>query len=98
MTANKVWEFVHPDSLYTLQLVVLKIPNGNTLIDFGNLQSMGRGSVVVEVNSNNQILFEIEFTMVVTYIELRNLTGHFLLLLISITIIQVILVKYYIYY
>ena len=62
MTANKVWEFVHPDSLYTPTISsVQRLPNGNTLIDFGNLQSMGRGSVVVEVNSNNQILFEIEF-------------------------------------
>ena len=62
MTAEKVWEFVHPDSLYTPSIgSVQRLPNGNTLIDFGNLQSFGMGSVVTEVDSAANIVFQIEF-------------------------------------
>ena len=34
--------------------------NGNTLICFGNNQGIDRGSVITEVNSNNEIVFELE--------------------------------------
>ena len=62
MTAKKVWEFVHPDSLYTPSIGgIQRLPNGNTLIDFGNLQTAGRGSIVTEVDSNNQIVFQLEY-------------------------------------
>jgi hypothetical protein len=62
MTAEKVWEFVHPDSLYTPSIGgAQRLPNGNTLIDFGNLQWLGMGSVVTEVDSNNQIVFQLEY-------------------------------------
>ncbi len=62
MTATKVWEFVHPDSLYTPSISsAQRLPNGNTLIDFGNLQWLGMGSVVTEVDSNNQIVFQLEY-------------------------------------
>ena len=62
MTATKVWEFVHPDSLYTPSIGgVQRLPNGNTLIDFGNLQSLNIGSIVTEVDSNNQIVFQLEY-------------------------------------
>jgi len=62
MEATKVWEFVHPDSLYTPSIGgVQRLPNGNTLINFGNLQSAGMGSIVTEVDSNNQIVFQLEY-------------------------------------
>lgn len=62
MVATKVWEFVHPDFLYTPSIGgVQRLPNGNTLIDFGNLQYQGRGSIVTEVDSNNQIVFQLEY-------------------------------------
>ena len=62
MTATKVWEFVHPDSLYTPSISsVQRLPNGNTLIDFGNLQWLNLGSIVTEVDSNNQIVFQLEY-------------------------------------
>ena len=62
MTANKVWEFVHPDSLYTPSIgSVQRLPNGNTLINFGNLQWLNMGSIVTEVDSNNQIVFQLEY-------------------------------------
>ena len=62
MTATKLWEFVHPDSLYTPSIGgVQRLPNGNTLINFGNLQWMNMGSIVTEVDSNNQIVFQLEY-------------------------------------
>ncbi|MEC9209592.1 MAG: aryl-sulfate sulfotransferase [Bacteroidota bacterium] len=62
MTATKVWEFIHPDSLYTPSIGgVQRLPNGNTLINFGNLQWLNTGSVVTEVDSNNQIVFQLEY-------------------------------------
>ncbi|MEC7645881.1 MAG: aryl-sulfate sulfotransferase [Bacteroidota bacterium] len=62
MTATKVWEFVHPDSLYTPSISsVQRLPNGNTLIDFGNLQWLNLGSIVTEVDQNNQIVFQLEY-------------------------------------
>ncbi|MGY8988368.1 MAG: hypothetical protein ACKVG7_07405, partial [Flavobacteriales bacterium] len=36
-------------------------PNGNTLIDFGNLQWLNIGSIVTEVDTNNQIVFQLEY-------------------------------------
>ena len=62
MEAIQVWEFVHPDSLYTPSIGgVQRLPNGNTLIDFGNLQSLNIGSIVTEVDTNNQIVFQLEY-------------------------------------
>ena len=62
MEAKKVWEFIHPDSLYTPSIGgVQRLPNGNTLIDFGNLQLSNMGSIVTEVDSNNQIVFQLEY-------------------------------------
>ena len=62
MTATKVWEFVHPDSLYTPSTGgVQRLPNGNTLINFGNLQWQNTGSIITEVDTNNQIVFQLEY-------------------------------------
>ena len=62
MTAEKVWEFVHPDSLYTPSIGgVQRLPNGNTLITFGNLQSLNIGSIITEVDSNNNIVYQLEY-------------------------------------
>ena len=62
MTAEKVWEFVHPDSLYTPSISgVQRLPNGNTLIDFGNLQWLNIGSIITEVDTNSQIVFQLEY-------------------------------------
>ena len=61
MTAEKVWEFIHPDSLYCPSISgVQRLDNGNTLITFGNLQWMGKGSIITEVDQNNQIVFQLE--------------------------------------
>jgi len=60
-TATKLWDFVHPDSLFTPSIgSVQRLENGNTLINFGNNQIINRGSVITEVNTNNEIVFELE--------------------------------------
>ena len=62
MEVTKVWEFVHPDSLYTPSIGgVQRLPNGNTLVNFGNLQWLNTGSIVTEVDTNNQIVFQLEY-------------------------------------
>ena len=62
MTATKVWEFVHPDSLYCpTQSSVQRLPNGNTLIDFGNLSLSNLGAIVTEVTPDNEIVFQLEY-------------------------------------
>ena len=61
-TATKVWDFVHPDSLFTPSIgSIQRLDNGNTLINFGNNQLADRGSIITEVNSNNEVVFEMEF-------------------------------------
>ena len=61
-TCEKVWEFVHPDSLYSKNVSsVQRLQNGNTLINFGNLEDFNLGSIISEVDQNNQIVFQIEF-------------------------------------
>jgi hypothetical protein len=62
MTAEKVWEFIHPQSLFTPSIGgVQRLPNGNTLIDFGNLQALKLGSIVMEVTPENEIVFQLEY-------------------------------------
>jgi hypothetical protein len=62
MEATKVWEFIHPDSLYTPSIGgAQRLPNGNTIINFGNLQMFNLGSIVTEVDANNQIVFQLEY-------------------------------------
>ena len=81
MTAEKVWEFVHPDSLYTPTIgSVQRLPNGNTLIDFGNLQFAGIGSVITEVDSANNIVFQLEYDNGANLYRAKNLIGFFILL------------------
>ena len=61
MTATKTWEFIHPDSLFSPSISnVQRLDNGNTLVNFGNLSLFDRGAVITEVNSSNEIVFEIE--------------------------------------
>ena len=89
MTAEKVWEYVHPDSLYTPSIgSAQRLPNGNTLINFGNLQALNIGSIVTEVDSNGQIVFQLEYDEgVEIYIGLKNLIGFFTLLFLVVLIL-----------
>ncbi len=58
MTVQKIWEYIHPDSLYSPSISsVQRLHNGNTLINYGNLQHINLGSIICEVETNNQIVF-----------------------------------------
>ena len=64
MTATKVWEFVHPDSLFCpSQSSVQRLPNGNTLIDYGNLTLSNLGAIVTEVTPDLEIVFQLEYNV-----------------------------------
>jgi len=64
MTATKVWEFVHPDSLFSPTISsVQRLPNGNTLIDFGNLTLSNLGAIMTEVTPDNEIVFQLEYEL-----------------------------------
>ena len=62
MTCTKTWEYIHPDYLFTPSIgSTQRLPNGNTLINFGNLQAYETGSVVVEVTPENEVVFQLEY-------------------------------------
>ena len=64
MTATKIWEYIHPDSLYSDKKGGLqRLPNGNTLITFAEVfvpvsQITTKESRIVEVDTNNSIVHE----------------------------------------
>ena len=61
MTSEKTWEFVHPDSLYGSSTGSIQhLPNGNRLINWGNLSLSGLGAIITEVDTNDQIVFQLE--------------------------------------
>ena len=61
MTVEKKWEFIHPNAYYAPSTgSVQRLPNGNTLVNWGNMQWAGLGSIVTEVDTNNQIVFQLE--------------------------------------
>lgn len=61
MTVEKVWEFIHPNSLYAPSTGgVQRLSNGNTLINWGNMSPFGIGAIITEVDVNGQIVFELE--------------------------------------
>ena len=61
MTAEKTWEFIHPDSIYGSSTgSIQRLPNGNTLINWGNLTLSGLGAIVSEIDTNNQLVFQLE--------------------------------------
>jgi len=63
MTAEKLWDFSHPDSLYAPSTgCVQRLPNGNTFINWGNLAGSGLGAIFTELDTIQQIVFQMEFT------------------------------------
>lgn len=62
MTCIKTWEYTHPDFLFTPSIgSTQRLPNGNTLINFGNLQLLELGSILVEVTPENEVVFQLEY-------------------------------------
>jgi len=59
-TANLIWEYIHPDSLLGLAMgSVQRLPNGNTLINWGTISD--RGALITEVTYAHDTVFEIQY-------------------------------------
>ncbi|MAJ43446.1 MAG: hypothetical protein CMF96_01700 [Candidatus Marinimicrobia bacterium] len=62
MTAELVWEYSHPEQYVGLSMgSSQRLSNGNTLINWGNLQNSG--SIITEVDYTKNIVMEIEFSL-----------------------------------
>ena len=60
MTANLIWEFPNPNGYISASMgSVQRLPNENTLINWGNIP--GLGAQIMEVDNNNNIVLELEF-------------------------------------
>ena len=58
--ANLVWEYIHPDSLLGVAMgSVQRLPNGNTLINWGTISD--NGAIITEVTYEGSIAFEIRY-------------------------------------
>jgi hypothetical protein len=61
MAAVMIWDYKHQDQLYAPNLgSVQRLPNGGTLMAFGNLGGEGRGAIILEVDTNDLVTFELE--------------------------------------
>tara|TARA_B100000214_G_scaffold370845_1_gene346178 strand:+ start:63 stop:1367 length:1305 start_codon:yes stop_codon:yes gene_type:complete len=71
MIANLVWEFSHPNNYLGLAMgSVQRLPNNNTLINWGRLEE--QIGVITEVDYNNNIVLEIKFTNPVFFYRARK--------------------------
>jgi len=67
MTAEKVWEFVHPDTIFAGSTgSIQRLPNNNTFINWGGINRINNtpysgGAIFTEIDTNNEIVFQIEF-------------------------------------
>ena len=58
--ANLIWDFVHPDGHVGLAMgSVQRLPNGNTLINWGTINN--QGAIVTEVDYDKNIVLEIQY-------------------------------------
>ena len=59
-TADLVWDFSHPEGYVGLAMgSVQRLPNNNTLINWGRL--VNQGAVITEVDYDKNIVFEIQY-------------------------------------
>ncbi len=62
MTASVVWEYMHPDNLFGAAMgSVQRLPNGNTLINWGTQFSLDHGAILTEVTSEGIPVLELVF-------------------------------------
>ena len=60
MIATLIWEFVNPyGDLSASMGSVQRLPNQNTLINWGNVPTQGAN--IMEIDSNNNIVLELQF-------------------------------------
>ncbi len=63
MTATLVWEYVHPDSLFGPAMgSAQRLPNGNTLINWGTQNSSDHGAIISEITPDSQVALELVFS------------------------------------
>jgi hypothetical protein len=62
MTASLVWEYTHPDALFGPAMgSVQRLPNGNTLINWGTLSNDDHGAILSEISPNGTPVLELVF-------------------------------------
>ena len=77
MTAELVWSFSHPLSFFGLAMgSAQKLPNNNTLINWGTLNNSG--AVITEVDYEKNIVLEIEYPPGVKCYKARKYDWNFL--------------------
>lgn len=75
MTATRVWSYSHPNEIYSpAQGSVERLENGNTLIAWGNANAgQGAGTLVTEINSQGEIVWEIQLAEYFTVYRARKI-------------------------
>lgn len=75
MTASRVWSYSHPEEIYApAQGSVQRLENGNTLIAWGNANAgQGHGTLVTEINDQEEIVWEIELGTYFTVYRARKI-------------------------
>jgi hypothetical protein len=59
---SMVWEYTHPEGYFGLSMgSAQRLPNGNTLINWGSLSSSGLGTIITEVDMDKNIVLEIKY-------------------------------------
>ena len=62
MTASAIWEYMHPDNLFGPAMgSVQRLPNENTLINWGTQSSLEHGGILTEVTSDGIPVLELVF-------------------------------------
>ena len=62
MTATLVWEFVNPYGVISVSMgSVQRLPNHNTLINWGNIPT--QGAHIIEVDNDGNIVLELQFDL-----------------------------------
>ena len=74
MTASRVWSYSHPEEVYApAQGSVQRLENGNTLIAWGNANAGQGGTLVTEINDQEEIVWEIKLGAYFTVYRARKI-------------------------
>jgi hypothetical protein len=77
MTAELIWDYSHPEGYVGLAMgSVQRLPNNNTLINWGTLNN--RGAIITEVDYDKNIVLEIEYPPNIRCYKVRKDNWNFL--------------------
>ena len=83
MIAELIWDYSHPEGYVGLAMgSVQRLPNNNTLINWGTLND--HGAIITEVNYDKNIVLEIEYPQNIRCYKVRKDNWNFLTNLIGI--------------